>query len=117
MAKAYVSFHPIALRYPLGSSENAPPVYSAVLDFTSGQAVTGSAMTSELADLSTLKDCIEFSTSISVDTAGYIAIGTVPDCTLETATEASSARMYLAAGTSIDLFLPLGAKVAAKAVS
>jgi hypothetical protein len=117
MAKAYVSYHPVALRAPYGSSVLGPALYSEVLDFTSAQDTTASGLTSALALLSKIKDCIDFVATVSTDADCYIAVGATPDCTLETATAATSARVFLAAGQSIDLFLSVGAKVAAKAVA
>lgn len=111
MAKAYVSFHPVALQSPKGSSVLGIATRSEVLDFTSAQATTTGSLTSTIA---ANRDMVA---SISADADCYIAIGATPDCTLEAETAASSARVFLAAGQSIDLFLPTGAKVAAKAVS
>lgn len=111
MAKAYVSFHSVALQSPKWSSVLAPAVKSEVLDFTSAQATTTGSLTSTIA---ANRDMVA---SISTDAACYLAVGATPDCTLEAETAASSARFYLGAGASVDLYLPGGAKVAAKAVS
>lgn len=113
MAKAYVSYHGVAIGHPKASSVLGRAVYSDVLDFTSAQDTTSSALTEGMAGA----NFSEMVASISADADCYIAIGTAPDCTLEAETTASSARVFVAAGQSIDLFLPTGAKVAAKAVS
>lgn len=111
MAKAYVSVHPAAIHQPPASSAVlAPAVFSVVLDFTSAQA-TGAVLPD---GLSSGRNMIA---SISADADCFIAIGSAPDCALETATAVSSARMFLIGGASMDVFLPVGTKVAAKAVS
>lgn len=111
MAKAYVSFHPVALKYPNGSSVLGLAEYSSVLDFTSAQATTANAVT---AVMDQNRDMVA---SISVDSDAFIAVGPTPDCDAEAITAATSARVMVQAGSSIDLFIPRNAKVAVKAVA
>ena len=111
MAKAYVSFHSVALQSPKGSSVLGRAVYADVLDFTSGVDTTSSALTAAMAQN---RDMVA---SITVDADAYIATGSTPDCDATAETAASSAKVMVPAGGSVDLYLAVGEKVAAKAVA
>lgn len=111
MAKAYVSYHSVKLRNPQGSSVLGLAAYSDVLDFSGGIVWTGSALTNDMA--------AGFSTValVTVDADCFIAVGSQPNCNAQIATDTSSARVFMAAGASIDIYLPVGAKVGALALA
>lgn len=111
MAKAYVSFHAVELRNPQGSSVLGLAAYSDVLDFSGGVVWTGSAL---LEDMVTSKATVAL---ITVDADCFIAVGSQPNCNAQAATPTSSARVFMAAGASLDIYLPLGAKVGALALA
>lgn len=112
MAKAYVSYNPVMLRSPNASSVPGLAVYSAVLDFSSGQATTASGLTANM--WPNRDDMVAL---VTADTDCWVAVGSTPDCTLQAAAAASSARMFLVAGMRLDVILPLGAKVACAPVT
>ena len=112
MAKAYISFHSVALESPKASSALGRAVYADVLDFTSGQdTTTSSALTAAMAQN---RDMVA---SITVDADAYIATGSTPDCDATAETAATSAKVMVPSGDSVVLYLAVGDKVAAKAVS
>ncbi|MCX5495385.1 hypothetical protein OSH11_11760 [Kaistia dalseonensis] len=57
------------------------------------------------------------SVRVTVDAAAFVAKGSTPDASATTATSATDAKRYLAAGTSIDLILYAGQKIAVLAAS
>lgn len=113
MANAYVEFGTLLSPVPVGSqvAGNSPIHFkcaaSEVLAISASQAngaiVGGSGKT--VARITT------------DDTACYLAIGTAPDCTLATASGASTARRYLPAARTIEIAMLSGWKVSVKAVS
>ena len=111
MAKAYVSYHPVELRSPHGSSVLGIAAYSDVLDFSGGIVWTSSALSAEMADNRRVV------TLITVDADCFVAVGTQPNCNAQVASETSSARVFLAAGATLDLLIPVGCKVGALAVA
>jgi hypothetical protein len=111
MAKAYISFHSVALESPKASSALGRAVYADVLDFTSGQDTTNSALTAAMAQN---RDMVA---SITVDADAYIATGSTPDCDATAETAATSAKVMVPYGDSVVLYLAVGEKVAAKAVA
>lgn len=84
------------------------------------ESLTISAVTATLATAVTAEEASRHRVEIAriaTDTDCYFAVGGTPDPTVTTATSESGARRLLSAGTSIEVPISVGQKVAVKAVS
>ncbi len=111
MAKAKVAFYSVGLKGNPGSNVLGDCVFSDVLDFTSGVDTTVSALTAAMAQN---RDMVARITAI--DAACNYAVGITPDPDATTPTSATSAGDIIASGSTEVVNLPVGAKVAVKAV-
>lgn len=112
MATAKVAYYSVGLKGNHGSNVLGACVYAQVLDFSAGAAVTATALSPEMA---ANRDMVARITAI--DAACNYAVGTTPAPDATVGTEATTAGDYVASGSTIEVLLPLYAKVAVKAVS
>ncbi|QJP13674.1 hypothetical protein G3545_08405 [Starkeya sp. ORNL1] len=111
MAKAKLAYYSVGLKDNSGSNVLGECVYSQVLDFSGGAATTTSALGEAMA---ANRDMVARITAI--DAACNYAIGTTPDPDRTTGDNTSSAGDIILPGATLEVALPLGAKVAVKAV-
>lgn len=112
MATAKVAFYSVGLKSSRGSNVLGDCVYSEVLDFSGGVDATVTALTPTMAQN---RDMVARITAI--DAACNYAVGTAPDPDALAITGTTTAGDIIPSGASIEVALPLGAKVAVKGVA
>jgi hypothetical protein len=110
MALAKVAFHRVGLIGSRASNVLGACVYSETLDFSAGTD-TSAALTAAQAQN---RDMVARLTAM--DVACSYAFGITPDPDAATETEATSAGSVVPAGGVIEFALPVGAKIAVKAL-
>ncbi|MFT4117478.1 hypothetical protein [Bradyrhizobium sp.] len=113
MATASVEIGGIDFKNYSGSSINGPCLYQEALTIGGSAATMANAVTP--AQVTACNNaCIA---RVAVDTDAYVAKGSAPDPTATAASNATTARRLVSAGSAIELAIAAGEKIAVKSLS